>query len=157
MLSPEAQLQGMAHPARGFDQRSRHGLDRGGGDPWGQAMCRPSRDVTNPTQRRRARGHPSLQACRRHGGPTRRAPRPIHGARQPLPIRPVRDQTRRRSDPYDPKPGNVVVVAVLGCHRQVVGDRRRRDPRVVDRHFLASVSKGKAQSCPGMSYCFVDR
>ena len=80
-----------------------------------------------------------------------------HCRSDPYAIRPVGDQTRRRSDPYDPKPGNVVVVAVLGCHRQVVGDRRRRDPRVVDRHFLASVSKGKAQSCPGMSYCFVDR
>lgn len=43
------------------------------------------------------------------------------------------------SDAYDPKSRNLVVVAVLRCNRQVVGDRGRRDPRVVDRHPLPRI------------------
>ena len=104
MLSPEAQLQGMAHPARRFDQRSQHGLDRGGGDPWGRRCAdRHEMSRTPPSAGELVDILRSRHAVVMAGRPDERRGQftelANHCRSDPYAIRPVGDQTRRRSDP----------------------------------------------------------
>lgn len=54
------------------------------------------------------------------------------------------------SDRYNQEPRDVVVAVVSRCNRQVLGDRRRSDPRVIDRHSPACIPQHKAEGRPGV-------
>src|SRR5258708_6044610 len=59
------------------------------------------------------------------------------------------------SDLDDLDGGQLVIIGALSHERNVVSDRRRSDPAVIDRHFPARRTKPGYQQCPRIGDCLI--